>query len=179
MDKKMVFRHDIKDFKFYIEASCVGLTRLQILSIDAEKTMPNTFDNKKNNLKKTHAIIQKTVEQLEEYLNGSLKEFDVPVDPEGTNFQKQVWNALREIPFGNVLSYKTIAEKIENPNAYRAVGMANNKNPIQIIIPCHRVVGMSNHLTGFGSGIDVKKKLLLLEGHRINSMMVLEDNIWT
>ncbi|SDY24517.1 methylated-DNA--[protein]-cysteine S-methyltransferase [Tindallia californiensis] len=179
MDKKVVFRYNIKDFNFYIEASHTGLTRLQILPVNDEKPISNTFDSKKSNLKNIHAIIQKTVEQLEKYLNGSLKEFDIPVDPKGTNFQKKVWNVLREIPFGNVFSYKAVAELMNHPSAYRAVGMANNKNPIQIIIPCHRVVGMNNHLTGFGSGIDVKKKLLISEGHRINSKMVLEDNIWT
>lgn len=103
------------------------------------------------------------LEQLEAYFNGSLKRFDVPLLLNGTDFQKKVWQALSEIEYGHTMTYSGIAEKIGNPNACRAVGMANNKNPVPIIIPCHRVIGKDGSLTGFGGGLDVKQFLLELE----------------
>lgn len=108
-------------------------------------------------------LLRKAYDQLTEYLEGKRIEFDVPLEFNGTEFQKKVWNALREIPYGKTCSYKEIAERISNPKACRAVGLANNKNPISIIIPCHRVIGANGKLVGYGGGLDIKEKLLKLE----------------
>ena len=108
-------------------------------------------------------ILQKTAKQLEEYFAGQRKTFDVPLNPKGTEFMKKVWTALCEIPYGEVYSYKQIAEKIGNPKVSRAVGMANHNNPIPIIIPCHRVVGSSGKLVGYALGLEMKNFLLELE----------------
>lgn len=101
--------------------------------------------------------------QVQDYFAGKLKKFDITLNPEGTDFQKQVWQELSRIPFGQTRSYKDIATAIGNPNSCRAVGMANAKNPLPIIVPCHRVVGASGKLTGFAHGLDAKKLLLQLE----------------
>ena len=96
-------------------------------------------------------------------LSGELKTFDLPLDTAGTAFQESVWEALRQIPYGQTVSYKDIAIAINNPKAVRAVGGANNRNPISIITPCHRVIGMNGKLVGYGGGIDAKEYLLNLE----------------
>lgn len=101
--------------------------------------------------------------QLEEYFAGSRRAFDVDLAVEGTPFQMQVWAALREIPYGRVVSYQWVADRIGRPAAVRAVGAANGRNPISIIIPCHRVIGSNGRLTGYGGGLDVKQRLLRLE----------------
>lgn len=99
-------------------------------------------------------------EQLEAYFEGKLKEFDLPLRPGGTEFQRRVLEELRKIPYGTTCSYGDIARRIGNPKAVRAVGAANGRNPIPIIIPCHRVIGSSGDLTGFGGGLPVKQALL-------------------
>lgn len=109
-------------------------------------------------------LIKSTFKELEEYLEGNRKEFDLPLKPEGTEFQEKVWKALQQIPYGETNSYKDIAIKVGNEKAARAVGMANNKNPILILIPCHRVIGANGKLVGYACGIDIKKRLLELEG---------------
>jgi methylated-DNA-[protein]-cysteine S-methyltransferase len=101
--------------------------------------------------------------QLRAYFNGELQKFDLALAPVGTPFQLKVWQALRTIPYGEVVSYKTVAEAIGNPKAVRAVGGANGRNPIPIIVPCHRCVGSNGSLTGFGGGLDTKKRLIDLE----------------
>lgn len=108
-------------------------------------------------------LTTKTFTQVNEYLNGERKQFNIPIAPQGTEFQKKVWQALCNIPYGKTVSYKEIAEKIGNDKACRAVGMANNKNPIMIIIPCHRVIGKNGKLTGYAGGLDLKSFLLDLE----------------
>lgn len=108
-------------------------------------------------------LIRETKRQLDEYFAGNRKDFDVPTRLNGTEFQKRVWLALRDIPYGKTASYKDIASAVGCPKGYRAVGMANNRNPISIIYPCHRVVGSDGSLTGYGGGLDVKAKLLELE----------------
>lgn len=113
--------------------------------------------------KKQTRLIERTEKQLKEYLSGKRKVFDVPLNPQGTEFQKRVWKALTEIPYGETRSYKDIAVKIGNPKACRAVGMANNRNPISILIPCHRVIGARGSLVGYGGGLDKKVQLLELE----------------
>lgn len=112
------------------------------------------------------ALLERAKTELTEYFAGVRKSFTVPISPEGTAFQKSVWKALLEIPFGETASYGDIAEKIGNKKACRAVGMANNKNPIAIIIPCHRVIGAGGKLTGYAGGTDKKEFLLNLEAQR-------------
>lgn len=102
-------------------------------------------------------------QELDEYFQGKRKTFDIPLRTHGTPFQEKVWAALRAIPYGEVRSYKEVAEAIGHPRAYRAVGMANNANPIFIIVPCHRVIGSDGSLTGYGGGLPMKKALLSLE----------------
>lgn len=110
------------------------------------------------------SLIKETYKQIEEYLLGNRKKFIVPIKLKGTEFQKKVWNALLEIPYGETMSYKKIAEKIGNPKACRAVGMANHNNPIAIIVPCHRVIGSNRKLVEYAGGLDIKQKLLEIEG---------------
>lgn len=108
-------------------------------------------------------LIKKTFQELDEYFEEKRKTFDIPINPKGTDFQKKVWMELTKIPYGNYTTYKDIAEKIGNENASRAIGNANNKNPILIIIPCHRVIGSNNKLRGYSSGINYQEKLLKIE----------------
>ena len=110
-----------------------------------------------------HPILLATQKQLSEYFAGTRQRFDLPLDFEGTEFQKRVWQALLDIPFGETRSYRDIAEQVGNIKAVRAVGAANGKNPISIIAPCHRVVGASGKLVGFAGGLDNKAILLKLE----------------
>ena len=123
----------------------------------------NTYSeitNKKN----IPDILKQTIIELTEYFEGKRKQFDIPILPTiGTPFQKKVWKALLTIPYGETQSYKQIAEKIECPKGCRAVGNANNHNPISILIPCHRVIGANNKLVGYGGGLENKKILLELE----------------
>ncbi len=102
----------------------------------------------------------KVIEQLSAYFKGSLKQFQLELNLQGTHFQQRVWEALRTIPYGETLSYGELAGRIGNPKASRAVGAANGRNPVSIIIPCHRVIGKNGSLTGFGGGMDVKQFLL-------------------
>lgn len=108
-------------------------------------------------------LLAEAKKQLAEYFDKKRKTFDLPLNPIGTVFQRSVWDALREIPYGETTTYKAIANKIHQPCAARAVGMANNKNPIPIIIPCHRVLGAHGVIKGYGGGIDIMKFLLNLE----------------
>lgn len=115
-------------------------------------------------------VINNAYKQLLEYFDGSRKEFDIPIKLVGTEFQLKVWNELKNIPYGETRSYGDIAKYINNPKASRAIGGANNKNPIMIIVPCHRVIGVNGKLVGFGAGLDVKKYLLHLEEKNNNKL---------
>lgn len=115
----------------------------------------------------SHPILLNTQQQLIEYFSGQRKVFDIPIDFEGTDFQKQVWSALLTIPYGETRSYKQIAQQLGNEKAVRAVGAANGKNPISIIAPCHRVIGSGGALVGFAGGLDKKEILLRLELNNI------------
>lgn len=109
-------------------------------------------------------LLDEAEKQVQAYLNGELMLFDLPFILHGTNFQQTVWQALNSIPYGTTCSYKDIAEIIQNPKAVRAVGGANNKNPLPLFFPCHRVIGSNNKLVGYAGGLDIKRRLLLLEG---------------
>lgn len=104
--------------------------------------------------------------EIMEYLDGKRRHFDFPIELHGTDFQKKVWAQLQKIPYGETRTYKEIAEAIGNPKASRAVGMANNKNPVFIVVPCHRVVGSDGKLTGYAGGLDMKAALLELESRK-------------
>ncbi|PIH03499.1 methylated-DNA--[protein]-cysteine S-methyltransferase [Clostridium combesii] len=108
-------------------------------------------------------LLKEANKELEEYFRGKREKFDLSFDPQGTEFQKKVWKVLQEIPYGKTYSYKNVAVNIGNEKACRAVGMANNKNPIPIFIPCHRVIGANGSLVGYAGGLDVKEKLLKIE----------------
>lgn len=110
-----------------------------------------------------HPILTKTESQLAEYFAGRRQHFELPLDPQGTPFQRAVWDALLAIPFGETRTYGQLARQLGNPNATRAVGAANGRNPIAIVVPCHRVVGSTGKLTGFAGGLDAKSLLLDLE----------------
>lgn len=109
------------------------------------------------------APLREARQQLDEYFGGERREFSLVLDAAGTEFQRSVWRALRGIPYGATASYGDIAKRIRNPKAVRAVGLANGRNPISIIIPCHRVIGADGSLTGYGGGIERKRFLLALE----------------
>lgn len=121
----------------------------ELADIDSQTVEPHQTD-----------LLEKTKKQLSEYFAGMRKQFDLPLDIQGTEFQKQVWLLLMDIPYGQTASYQQIAELAGNPKAVRAVGMANNKNRIPLIIPCHRVIGKNGDLVGYAGGLDIKKWLL-------------------
>lgn len=108
-------------------------------------------------------IISLASRELDAYFAGSLREFSVPLGPEGTPFMLRVWNELRKVPYGRTASYKDVAIACGNSRAVRAVGLANNRNPLPIFIPCHRIIGADGRLSGYGGGTDIKKFLLDLE----------------
>ena len=114
-------------------------------------------------VEKETPAIREAYNQICDYLHGERKTFDLLLDPQGTPFQKSVWDELMKIPYGEVRSYKQIAEAVGNPKACRAVGMANNKNPLLIVVPCHRVIGSNGALVGYGGGLNNKNYLLKLE----------------
>jgi methylated-DNA-[protein]-cysteine S-methyltransferase len=135
--------------------------------------MRTTVDNRiKNGLKaefaeQDDAILEKTREQLDEYLNGDRREFDVPLLMVGTYFQKSVWNALLKVSYGATSTYLQLAKDINNEKAVRAVANANGANSIGVIIPCHRIIGSDGELVGYGGGLAIKKRLLKLEKNNV------------
>lgn len=124
------------------------------------------FSEDKTMKEKETELLQEVKRQLGEYFVGKLRNFDLPLNPQGTEFQKKVWKALLGIPYGTTSSYGEIAKTIGHEKAARAIGGANHVNPISIIIPCHRIIGKSGKLVGYGGGLDVKVKLLELEGKK-------------
>ncbi|MDR2919502.1 MAG: methylated-DNA--[protein]-cysteine S-methyltransferase [Tannerella sp.] len=146
--------------------SPIGLLRIyeENQCITAIEFAFKTSGNPETGEEKETDLLKKSVQQLSEYFDGARKSFDLPLAPKGTDFQQKVWQALLTIPYGDTVSYKYIAEAIDCPKGFQAVGMANNHNPIPIIIPCHRVVGATGKLIGYAGGLDVKKQLLTIEG---------------
>lgn len=130
---------------------------------DEKSLLSVSFETGNFSLNIKNKITDNTIKQLNEYFQGKRKTFDLPLNPKGTEFQKKVWQELKKIPYGATKSYKNIAIAIGNPNSSRAVGNANNKNPIPIIIPCHRVIGTNKRLIGYAGGLDKKQKLLDIE----------------
>jgi methylated-DNA-[protein]-cysteine S-methyltransferase len=146
-----------KEYKGYYKSE-IGL--LKIMGTDKGITSVGFVDEDPNEISKEHPYINECITQLDEYFKGKRKEFNLKLHPQGTKFQKQVWNQLIKIPFGENASYKNIAEAVGNEKAVRAVGNANGCNNIVIIIPCHRIIGSDGTLVGFGSGLDRKQWLL-------------------
>lgn len=150
------------NYKYHID------TPIGMICVESnEEVITGLFFEKNKTLYKQEKpetdLLKKAGEQLMEYFSGKRKTFDLPLAPSGTEFQKKVWKALCQIPYGETRSYGEIAAQIGNPKACRAVGGANNKNPIMIFIPCHRVIGADGSLVGFGGGIEAKKFMLNLE----------------
>lgn len=153
-------------FYDYFESGLIGI--LTLVGDDAGLRRV-VFPEERNRVdiladwKQKRGVFTKVEEQLRSYFNGELKEFDVRLAPEGTPFQLKVWEALRGVPYGQLVTYKGLAEAIGAPKAARAVGGANGKNPIPIITPCHRCIGSDGKLTGFGGGLETKRRLIELE----------------
>jgi methylated-DNA-[protein]-cysteine S-methyltransferase len=147
--------------QLYLTASEKGLTSIHFQKPNKiQKISPHS----KN---KIHQILNKAQKQLNEYFNGKRFQFNLPLDLQGTSFQLKVWKELKNIPFGQTCSYLDLAIKINNPRATRAVGGANGKNPLCIIIPCHRVINHNGKIGGYSGGLDIKKKLLHFENGSI------------
>jgi methylated-DNA-[protein]-cysteine S-methyltransferase len=117
--------------------------------------------------RKDSSPLREPMRQLRAYFAGELEEFDLTLAPQGTPFQQRVWGELCRIPYGETISYGELAKRLGNPNASRAVGLANGSNPIPIIIPCHRVIGSNGKLTGYGGGLPIKERLLALERRQL------------
>ncbi len=128
-----------------------------------EMTKQRHFEGKQSHWKRDDTRWRDAAKQLREYFQGKRQDFDVPLDLAGTDFQRKVWSALQKIPYGRTASYADIARRIRNPKAMRAVGLANGRNPVAIIVPCHRVIGADGSLTGYGGGLERKRTLLDLE----------------
>jgi len=144
--------------RLHLAASDEGLTH--ILFVDQMDHKPQVVAGTGS----AQQIVLETERQLDDYFAGRRREFDVPLAPAGTEFQRAAWKALAEVPYGKTISYAELARRMERPRAVRAVGAANGANPIPIILPCHRIIGADNSLTGYGGGLDRKRRLLSLEG---------------
>ncbi len=161
--------------RLFLAASQKGLVALEFdCRLPGQQTIrPNPRDVRKENatnekrkfsFETSPAKTQPYVRELEEYFAGGRREFGVALDLRGTDFQIACWRALLKIPYGETRTYADIARAVGKPNAFRAVGLANNRNPIAIVVPCHRVIASDGTLCGYGGGLDVKRKLLELEG---------------
>lgn len=155
---KNIFYYDTKIGRLAIEENGIAITKIHFINKDEKEEIRQTNET---------ILLKEAIKQINEYLDGKRSSFDLPLELKGTEFQNKVWNALKEIPSGETKSYGEIARRIGNEKASRAVGMANNKNPIPIIIPCHRVIGSNGKLVGYAGGLDIKEKLLDLEKNYI------------
>jgi methylated-DNA-[protein]-cysteine S-methyltransferase len=134
---------------------------LQWLSFTRGRQKAESFSQWTEN--RRDAVLREAERQLDAYFKGKREQFDLPLDPRGTPFQKKVWKKLVSIPYGKTVTYSELARRVGRPEAFRAVGAANGQNPISVIIPCHRVLGKNGDLTGYGGGLHTKQRLLDLE----------------
>jgi len=160
METLLYFHMPSPDGPLFLAASEKGLVRLEF---DARMMGLNP---KKFEMRESKEALAPYVRELEEYFAGERRDFSIPLDLRGTPFQLACWQALLAIPYGETRTYADIARAIGHPTAFRAVGMANNRNPIAIIVPCHRVIATGGSLCGYGGGLDLKRKLLELEHAR-------------
>jgi len=147
----------------FLAASTKGLVRLEF-ETRTQQLSPDTTQ-----LRESESALAPYLQELNEYFAGKRRRFSVPLDLRGTEFQLACWRALLAIPYGETRSYRDIAEAIGHPHAYRAVGMSNNRNPVAIIVPCHRVIASNGSLCGYGGGLELKRKLLDLERASLHS----------
>lgn len=149
---------------FYFHATPVGVLRISASS-DGVTGIAFTREAGRGS-EEASPVIAEAIRQLDEYFASGRTAFDLPLSPAGTDFQQKVWAALQSIPYGATRTYGQVADAVGNPGAARAVGMANNRNPIAIVIPCHRVIGANGSLTGYAGGLGIKELLLNLEKNR-------------
>jgi len=135
----------------------VGGTESEILSVEFVEQRRTEYES--------HPLVREGVRQIREYLSGQRREFDLPLGLHGTDFQQQVWRQVLAVPYGQAATYQELADAIGNPKAVRAVGAANGKNPLPLIVPCHRIIGHDGHLVGYGGGLWRKEWLLRHEGY--------------
>lgn len=152
----------------FLAASEKGLVRLEF------EARVQKLDDKTIQLSESKSRISPYLNELDEYFAGERREFSMPLDLRGTPFQLACWRALVAIPYGETRTYADIARVIGHPKAFRAVGMANNRNPIAIVVPCHRVIATSGSLCGYGGGLDIKRKLLDLEQAKAHLLLPLQ-----
>jgi len=145
----------------FLAASAKGLVRLEF-EARVQNLNPKTIQ-----LQESRKALAAYLDQLNEYFAGRRREFSIPLDLRGTEFQLKCWRALLDIPYGETRSYRDLAQAIGQPKAFRAVGMSNNRNPVAIVVPCHRVIAADGSLCGYGGGLDIKRKLLELEGAQL------------
>ena len=157
METLFYFRTPSPVGALFLAASTKGLVRLEF-----EARVQNV-NPKTTQLQESRKVLAPYLDQLNQYFAGHRREFSIPLDLRGTDFQLQCWRALLDIPYGETRSYRDLARAIGHPNAFRAVGMSNNRNPIAIVVPCHRVIAADGSLCGYGGGLDIKRKLLDLE----------------
>ena len=146
----------------------------RIIEISRRSDYPEELRGDSDLRQEDSSVLQEASRQLKEYIRGIRTEFDLPLSLKGTPFQKEVWEALRRIPYGETRSYGDIAREISNPQACRAVGMANHHNPILFVIPCHRVIASDGKMGGYAAGIDLKAYLLSMESKAINAKGIEE-----
>jgi len=157
MEKLFYFRAPSPAGPLFFAASTKGLVRLEF-EARVQRLNPSAIE-----LEESKSVLASYLRELDQYFSGKRREFSLPLDLRGTDFQLACWRALLEIPYGETRSYGDIAHAIGHPRAYRAVGMSNNRNPIAIVVPCHRVIASSGSLCGYGGGLDLKRRLLDLE----------------
>ncbi len=139
----------------------LALSSRGLLKLEFERGQP--AEGRNQTWQESTDALQPWLRELEEYFSGNRRDFSLPLDLRGTDFQLKCWRALLDIPYGETRSYRDIAQAIAHPHAFRAVGMSNNRNPIAIVVPCHRVIASNGSLCGYGGGLDIKRKLLDLE----------------
>ncbi|MGA7558648.1 MAG: methylated-DNA--[protein]-cysteine S-methyltransferase [Terriglobales bacterium] len=170
MEKLFYFRAPSPAGPLFFAASTKGLVRLEF-EARVQRLNPSAIE-----LQESKAVLLPYLRELDEYFAGKRRDFSFPLDLRGTDFQLACWRALLEIPYGQTRSYRDIAEAIGHPHAYRAVGMSNNRNPVAIVVPCHRVIASSGSLCGYGGGLDLKRKLLDLERANVRPSNVRRSN---
>lgn len=165
---RTVENSDVAHGEFHSSLGWIGL------EVTGDSLTRIEFLGTQNSLKQNpfSGLLKETQKQILAYLAGKLKKFSLPIHLEGTTFQQEVWQQMAQIPYGELVSYGELAQKIGRPQASRAVGGAANKNPVPLVIPCHRVVGKSGLLVGFAPGLSYKTELLRLEGHQTNGFSV-------